>query len=44
MFGWPKVQYPKSGNVKYYDLDDYIDMVRGNLWEYLGYYDAEYGD
>lgn len=44
MFGWPKVQHPKSGNVEYYDLDDYIDMVRGNLWEYLGYYDAEYGD
>lgn len=44
MFGWPKVQHPKSGGVEYYDLDAFIDLVCGNVEEYLEFYDEEYGD
>lgn len=44
MFGWPKVQHSKSGKEEYYDLDAYIDMVCGNVEEYLWDYDEEFGD
>lgn len=44
MFGWPKVQHPKSGGVEYYDLDDFIDLVCGSVEEHLELYDDQYGD
>ena len=44
MFGWPKVQYSKSGGAEYYDLDDFIDLVCGNVEEHLELYDDQYGD
>ena len=44
MFSWPKVQYPKSGGVEYCDLDNFIDLVCGNVEQHLELYDDQYGD
>jgi hypothetical protein len=41
MFGIQKVN---CGGEAYYDLDDFIDIVCGNVAEHLEFYDEQYGD